>query len=45
MWENAGERGEIARKLFAEVLEFQEVLLFTNLTKEEIIEKLELLKE
>ena len=44
-WKSADERGEIARKLFAEVLKFQEVQLFTDLSKEEVIHKLNWLKE
>ena len=43
-WKNAAERGELARKLFADVLNFKEVRVFTNLSKDEIIEKLNQVK-
>ena len=43
-YKNAVERGEQARKLFKEELEYQEVRLFEDIDKAQIIEKLESLK-
>ena len=44
-WKNADGRGEIARKLFADELNFKDVHVFTNLSKAEVIEKMNWLKE
>ena len=43
-WNNASERAEIARKIFQEKLNFQEVKIFNELNKAEIIQKLDELK-
>ena len=42
-YKNAAGRGKHAEELFRDVLKFKHVEVFTNLTKEEIIQKLEYL--
>ena len=44
-YKNAKEKAESAKKLFEDVFEFDEVRAFTDLTKEEIIDKLTDLKK
>ena len=44
-YKNAKEKAESAKKLFEDVFEFDEVRSFTDLTKEEIIDKLTDLKK
>ena len=43
-FKNAVGRGKYAEQLFKEILEFKHVEVFTNLTKVEIIEKLNFLQ-
>ena len=45
IYEKAIEKGEIARKLFEEVLEFQEVEVFVDMTQDQMAEKMTYLKE
>ena len=44
-WANAKKRGQTAERLFKEVLEFDEVDVYTNLAKQQVTEQLSKLEE